>query len=206
MTKRARATHPLQQPYLLFLIFVGVGLGTLLLGQAARLAVMWATLVILSLLYSGRQAVELDFSLSNVGRGALLGAVIGVPLLAFLPEPLRVFSERLYGTNNVVLLFYQVCFVAAPVEEYFFRGVIQGSLGPSVSIGLYAATALLLFVPHAPVLAALIVFLAMGLLGIVYSNVRERHGLAATISCHIVVGFVLQVLPSMLGILQSMLA
>ncbi|MHB1296405.1 MAG: CPBP family glutamic-type intramembrane protease [Anaerolineae bacterium] len=205
MTKRAPATHPLQQPYLLFLIFVGVALGTILLDQAVRLAVLWSTLVILSLLYRGHQTVELDFSLANVGRGALLGAVIAVPLLAFLAEPLRTFSERLYGTESVVLLFYQVCFVAAPVEEYFFRGVVQGSLGPSAGIGLYAATALLLFVPHAPLLASLIALLGMGVLGIVYSNVRERHGLSAALACHLVVGLGLQVLPSLVGLVQEMM-
>lgn len=195
----------LEEPYLLFAVFVGVGVGTVLLQQPPRLALLWTTLVVLSLLYRSRQAVDWGFSLGNVGRGALLGLVISLPLLAFLPETLRLFSERLYGTSDVVLLFYQACFIAAPVEEYFFRGIVQGGRGPSASIGLYAATALLYFLPRAPLLSVFLMFMAMGLLGIVYGYVREHYGLVAAVASHAVVSLVLQVLPSLIALLRATL-
>jgi len=43
-----------------------------------------------------------------------------------------------------------------------------------------------------------LVFLVLGLLGMVYSYVRDRYGLAASIACHVTVGFLVQVLPSLL--------
>lgn len=205
MNRQAGERFPVSEPYLLFLIFAGIALGTVLLRQAPRFALLWVTLVVLSLLYRGKHEVDIGFSLPNVGRGALLGLVISVPLLAFLAEPLRAFSEGLYGTRDVVYLFYQVCFISAPLEEYFFRGIVQSQRGSSASIGLYALTALLYFLPYAPPLATFIAFVALGVLGIVYSYVREHYGLAASLACHVVVGFVLQVLPSLIASLRTML-
>ncbi|MCD6518429.1 MAG: CPBP family intramembrane metalloprotease [Anaerolineae bacterium] len=192
-------------PYLLFLLFIGVGLGTVLLPQPVRMAVLWTTLALLSVFYRGQYKVSLDFSLSALGRGALLGGVVSLPLLAFLSTQLQPFVERLYATQDIVALFYQICFVAAPVEEYFLRGVLRETKGASISIALYAVTALLYFLPHAPVLASLIMLVGMGLFGLVYNYVRERYGLAAAIACHVVVGFFLQVMPSVLKALRLVL-
>jgi len=205
MSKRVSARFPISEPYLLFLVFAGIALGTVLLQQAPRFALLWVTLVLLSLIYRSKHEVEVGFTLPGVGRGALLGLVISVPLLAFLSEQLRAFSERLYGTQDIVLLLYQVCFISAPLEEYFFRGIVQSQKGSSVSIALYAVTALLYFLPHAPLLATFIVFVALGVLGIVYSYVREHYGLAASVACHVVVGFILQVLPSLIASFRTML-
>ncbi len=190
----------------MFLIFCGIGLGTVLFRQAERLALLWTTLAILGVLYHSRAGVNLAFSLPNVGRGAALGLVISVPVLAFLARPLAEFNQRLYATDSVVLLFYQVCFASAPVEEYFFRGILQSRRGSSASLACYAATALLFFLPHAPLLAALLMLVAMGVLGIVYGSVYDHYGLSAAVACHVVVGFVLQVCPSLIAGLRAMLA
>lgn len=206
MTKRIR--YSVLEPYFLFLIFVAIGLGTIPLKQPARLALLWTTLVVLSVLYRGHTEIGLDFSLAGVGRGALLGLVISVPVLAFLADQLRAFTEGLYGTNDVVSLFYQICFISAPVEEYFFRGVVQSARGLSPSVTLYSVTALLYFlpVPRVPFFVVCVVFVAMGVLGIIYSYVRERYGLAASIACHVAVGLVLQVLPSLIVTIRVMLS
>jgi membrane protease YdiL (CAAX protease family) len=201
-----RAVRPsLEEPYLLFLIFVGIGIGTVLLDPPVRLTLLWVTLAILTILYCGKQPINVAFTLGNVAKGALLGLIIAAPLLAFLSGQVRVFTERLYGTHNTLLLFYQICLVSAPIEEAFFRGVVQQHKGSSASIALYAATALLYFLPHVPLLAAFIVFVAMGVLGIVYSSVCERYGLAASIASHVVIGFVLQVIPSLWSSLTGIL-
>jgi len=194
------------EPYFLYAIFVGVGLGSLLLDQSARLALLWTALVLLSAFYRGNHDIETDFTLASVGRGALLGLVISVPILAFLSTQLRLFAERLYATNDIVLLFYQVCFISAPVEEYFFRGIIQDSKGATAGIALYALTALLYFLPHAPLLIVLIIFAAMAILGIVYSYVRERYGLFASIACHVAAAGILLVAPTFIETIRAMLS
>lgn len=206
MSKRPSLARPLAEPYVLYLIVVGVGLGTIMLAQPARLALIWTTLAILCLLYQGAHKIEMGYSLPNMGRGALLGLVISAPLLAFLAEPLRGFNERLYDTRDVVLLFYQTCFIAAPLEGYFLRGIVQGSKGASVGIALAAATALLYFLPHAPILISFIVFVAMGALSIVYTYVRDRYGLASSIACHVVVSLMLQVAPSLIALARRLLS
>lgn len=201
-----RATYPALEPYFLFLLFVGIGLGTILLDQAVRLALLWSTLAILCVAYWAGQKLDIDLSLTSMGRGALLGLVISIPLLAFLAGQLRAFTERLYATQDVVTLFYQICFISAPVEECFFRGIIQEQKGSSVSIALYAVTALLLFLPYTPLLGAFAMFIAIGVLGIVYSYTYDRYGLPASIACHIVVGFIMQVAPSLIETLRTVLS
>ena len=196
----------LAQPYFLFAVFLGIGLGTILMGQRPRFALLWTAMVVLSLAYRIGQPVEVGFSVAAVGRGALLGAVVSVPLLAFLSSQLRVFAERLYATHDAVSLYYQICFIAAPVEEYFFRGILQPRLGSTTTIGMYAAVAVLYFLPHAPLLVVLIMGVGMGVLGMIYGYVYERHGLAASISCHIVSGLVLQVAPSAIATLRILLS
>ena len=203
MTKRRSAA--LTEPLLLFYIFVGVGLGTVALPQDTRLAVLWTTLALLTLLRWSREGVQMDLSLPAMGRGALLAGVISLPLLVLLPGPLRVFAERLYGTNHVVLLFYQVCFVSAPVEEAFFRGVILEDRGSSMAAGLYAASVLLLFAPHVPIPAALLITFAAALMGLVYGYVCEHYGLAAAIACHVTSALMLQVIPSFIDVLHTLL-
>ena len=199
----ARPQASISEPYLLFLALAGAGVATLPLGQPARLAVLFVALGALAMYYRSAHEVELRFSAKALGRGALLGLVISLPILAFLPEQLRQFNERLYGTTDAVMLFYQACLVPAPLEELFFRGIVATGDSPSASVGLYALTGLIYFLPHAPVLALATVALAMGLLGIVYSYVHENHGLAAAIACHVVVAFVLQVWPSLMGSLRT---
>ncbi len=201
-----RAKRDPLDPRLLFLIFVAIGVGTVLLDQSPRLALLWTSLLLMGVYYRGHHEVAIDFALRNIGRGALLGAIISVPVLAFLSEQLGTFNERLYATRDPVLLLYQICFISAPIEEYFFRGIVQSRLGSSLSIGLYALVPLVYFVPHAPVFVAFIVFMAMGILGIVYAYVRDQYGLAAAIACHVVVGFVLQVMPSLITTLRLTLS
>jgi len=193
-------------PYFLGAVFLGVGLGTALLEQRPRLAVLWTTLLVLALAHRGQREVRIEFTLAGVGRGALLGLVISLPLLAFLSEQLRLFTERLFATRDTVFLFYQVCFVAAPVEELFFRGVVQAEKGLTAGLALYAGAALVYFLPHAPILVALMTTVVMGSLGIAYAYVFDRHGLAASIACHVVVGLILQVTPLILYWARIMLA
>jgi len=195
-----------QDAYLLFLIYAGVGVGTVLVAQPGRQALLLVALAIVSLVYRNGHEVDVQFSLANLGRGAILGLVASVPLLAFVPETLARFSESLYNTDNALVVFYSASFAAAPVEEYFFRGIIAERCGSSPSAGLYALAGFIYFLPSAPIARAAIAALAMGILGVVYTYIHENHGLTAAVGCHLAVTFVLQVCPLLLGPLRFILS
>ncbi len=204
MNRRTPTRASFYEPYFLCMIVAAVGLGTLMLKQVPRHALLWTTLALLSLVYRSGRKVEMSFSPASAGRGALLGLVIALPLLAFLSGPLRSFNETLYGTSDVTMLFYQVCFVSAPVEEYFFRGILQQSKGLTVSAGLYGLMVLVLFLPHTPFLVALVVFAALGGLGLAYGYIAEAHGLSAAMACRLVVAVLVQVFPSLFVVLRQL--
>jgi membrane protease YdiL (CAAX protease family) len=201
-----KSAPALLEPYFLFLILAAVALGTVSLAQSARLALVWTALALIGILYQGVRPISWRFSLADVTRGALVGLVIGVPLLAFLASSLQVYTERLFGTGNAVMLYYQACFVAAPAEEFFFRGVVQSRRGTSVSTALYAATALIYFLGKAPLLGVFFAFVAMGILGFLFSYVADRYGLAAATACHVTMGVLLQVMPSLVAAMRMILA
>ena len=192
----------LGEPLYLFGVFAAVSLGTIALQQHVRLALLWMTLALLALLHRGVQGAQARMTLASLSKGALLGLVVSVPLLAFLSAHLRTYAERLYATDDVVWLLYQACFISAPIEESFFRGVVQSGRGPLAGIGLYAIASVL-FYAKLPTLAVLpLVLVVHALAGVVYAHVCGRHGLSAAVACHVVVAFVLQVLPTIIATLQ----
>ncbi len=194
----------LPEPYLLFLALAGVGVATLPLAQPARLAVLFVAMAALAVGYGSGRVVELRLSAGAVWRGALLGLVISLPVLAFLPGQLRQFNERLYGTTDVVMIFTRPAWWPLRSRSSFSAASWRRA-GPSASVGLYAAMGLIYFAPHAPFLAVVTVTLAMALLGLAYTHIQESHGLAAATACHLVAAFVLQVWPSLLGSLRLIL-
>ena len=205
-TRRAsRPPATVAGPYLPYLVFAGVGVGTIALPPSARLAILYVTLAALALAHREARALDARFSLPAFGRGALLGLVFSLPVLAFLPTQARAFSARLYGAGDLALLFYQACLVPAPLEEVFFRGILTPEAGAAAGVGLYALAGLLYFAPHAPFPSVVAAVLAMALLGLVWTYVRESHGLAAATACHLVAAFVLLVWPALLAALRALL-
>lgn len=203
MSGNASRKGDLVRPTYLFLVFVAVGLGTVLLKQPTRLAILWSTLALLGGIYRSFHEVPIRFAPSHVARGAVFGLVIAVPVLTFFSGPLKAFNERMYATSDAVMLFYQVCFVAAPVEEYFFRGILQSRLSSSLSLGLYVVAMLIYFLPHIPFLAVVIIVVSLGLLGVVCAGIAQQYGLVSAIACHLVVAFALQVVPFLLNPLET---
>jgi membrane protease YdiL (CAAX protease family) len=189
------------EPYYACLVFAGVGIGTLGIRGPTRLVLLWITLLLLSLLYAEQQPVQARYSLSNVGRGAGLGALLAIPLLPFAFDGLRVTSERLFPMGSGSSLFQSLFFVAAPVEELFFRGVLQRKRGVAAASALYGLAGVVFFLPIAGqfFLVLLAVGMGMGLLGLVYGYVYERHGLTAGIACHAVVNVALFFIPRTVG-------
>jgi len=195
VTRRRRAPRP--DPRILYLVYLGIALGTVLVPQTLRHAILWLVLALLALIYVAMNKIQWQMDLASISRGVLLGAGISLPIYVFGAELLRAPVQVLYGTENPIMLFYLICFVVAPFEEVLFRGALLQGTGLALSLGLYALAGLVLFVPHVALLVALGMVLAMAILGLLYAYVADAYGLAAAIACHVVVGFVLQVLPTL---------
>jgi membrane protease YdiL (CAAX protease family) len=195
-------------PYFAYLIFVGVGLGSLQVNPEVRLTLLWSTLLTLSLIYAGRKPVTARYSLANLGRGAIVGLIISLPFLLAARGVLHASSIRLFPMPSQAALFQALIFVSAPVEEVYFRGVLQRERGLLSAAVLYGLAGVVFFLPvfRSFALILLAVVLSMGLLGFVYGYVCNQYGLGASIACHAVVNFVLLFLPPVLERLVQGLA
>jgi membrane protease YdiL (CAAX protease family) len=194
-------------PYFSYLIFIGVGVGTSRMGMEARLTILWSVLLGLSLLHAESKPVESregampsPYSLLNLGRGAILGLIPSLPLLFIARDLLSATSLRLFPLCNTLSIFRCLVFLAAPVEELYFRGILQRERGIIVASLLYGLSGAIFFLPlfldFFFILVAVVA--AMGLLGFIYGYVCVRYGLFAAIACHAVVNFSLLYLPVML--------
>jgi membrane protease YdiL (CAAX protease family) len=187
-------------PYFAYLIFVGVGLGSLQVNPEARLTLLWLILLALSLIYTGRKPVAARYSLANLGRGAIVGLIISLPFLLATRGTLNAGSARLFPMPSQAALFQALIFVSAPVEELYFRGILQRERGLLSAAVLYGLAGTVFFLPvlRGFALILLVVVFSMGLLGFVYGYVYNQYGLGASIACHAMVNLVLLFLPPVL--------
>jgi len=187
-------------PYISYLLLAGVGVGTWQMNRTWRQTLLWLLLLGAFLLYVEVRPVKPNYSLRSIGWGALLGAVVSVPLLLLAWRYLYGFVVQLFATDDARLLFYQLVLVGAPVEELYFRGLVQREKGMPLSIALYAAVALIYFVPglHVPALAIVLITITYALTGSVYSYVYARHGLSAAVTSHAVFNLIALLLPFLL--------
>jgi len=187
-------------PYFAYLIFVGVGLGSLQVNPEVRLTLLWSTLLALSLIYAGWKPVAVQYNLANLGRGAIVGLIISLPFLLAARGVLNASSTRLFPMPTQAALFQALIFVSAPVEELYFRGILQRERGLLSAAVLYGLAGAVFFLPlfRGLALILLAVVLSMGLLGFVYGYVCNQYGLGASIACHAVVNFVTLFLPAVL--------
>lgn len=200
--KRGRKRYSLANfdPYLTFLIFAVVGLGTLRLGGEARLLLLRLVLLGFCLKYADGKAIITQYGLVNLGRGAVVGLVISLPLLLLAKDALKTTSASLFPLTSEAALFQNLVLLAAPIEGLYFRGFLQRERGLVSAALLYGLGQGVLFLPGLSgfpvVLAAVVV--AAALLGFVYGYVCQRYGLSASMSCHATVNLVLLFLPPVL--------
>ncbi len=199
-SRSSKSSRRALDPYFAYLIFVGVGLGSLQVNPEVRLTLLWSTLLALSLIYASRKPVAARYSLANLGRGAIVGLIISLPFLLAIRGVLNASSTRLFPISSQAALFQALIFISAPVEELYFRGILQRERGLLSAAVLYGLAGAVFFLPvlRGFVLVLLAVMLSMGLLGFVYGYVCSQYGLGASIACHIVVNFVLLFLPPVL--------
>jgi membrane protease YdiL (CAAX protease family) len=187
----------LVDPWISYLIFLGIGLGTWQVSRPWRQTILWLFLLAWFLLYCGIRPVKASFAWRNVGWGVLIGAVVGLPLLAVFWKYLFSFAVQLFATSDARLLFYELCLFVAPAEELYFRGFVQREKGMVAATVLYTMAALIYFVPglQIPALAVALSTIVYGLLGFVYSYTYARHGLSAAIAGHFTFNLIAMVLP-----------
>jgi hypothetical protein len=187
------------KPYLAFFLLLGVGVATLRLEHQLRLTVLWVLLLGIVLLYAETGRLKGSYSLLNLGRGALLGLIVALPLYLFVRDFFLGTAEWLYAVSDWQILLQRAAILVPVVEGAFFRGIVQrerslldGAFLFAVAQGLYVAQAASQF----PVVVFSVV-LGMGLLGVLYGYLQQRYGLTASIACQAAVNMVLFVWPAL---------
>jgi membrane protease YdiL (CAAX protease family) len=210
----AQASRPrfALDPYFACLIFAATGLGTLQLGTSPRLLLLWMTLLALWIAFREGQALKLQYTFAEIGRGAGIGLAFSLPImfLAFrslaAAIPILFVSAQqptLAGPAGTTIL-ASLVLVAPLAEELFFRDILQRAVGIWITVGLYAAAGVILYLPTAgdypAVLAA--VSGATAVLGALYAFLHERYGLTVSLACHTTVNLVLLCIPALVGHLE----
>ena len=159
--------------------------------------ILWLVLLGVCLVYAEEKAIAMQYGLVNLGRGAVVGLVISLPLLLLAQDALKTTSARLFPLASEAVLFQNLVLLAAPIEGLYFRGFLQRERGLVIAALLYGLGEGILFLPGLSgfpvVLIAVVV--ATALLGFIYGYVCQRYGLSASISCHATVNLVLLFLP-----------
>jgi membrane protease YdiL (CAAX protease family) len=196
-------------PLFACLVFAGMGLGTLALGASPRLAILWTTLLVLWVAYREGKPLQLQYQFAEIGRGALIGLAVGVPLavLAFralataIPILFVSVSQTSLAGVSSTMVFVSLVLLAPVAEDLFFRDILQRHTGIALATGLYAAAGLIFFLPTAGQFPVVLVAVAgvWSVLGAMYSFFYERLGFAATLACHITINFVLLFIPAVLS-------
>jgi len=161
------------------------------------LLILWLVLLGICLIYAEEKAIDMQYGLVNLGRGAVVGLVISLPLLLLANDALKTTSARLFPLASQAALFQNLVLLAAPIEGLYFRGFLQRERGLGIAALLYGLGQGILFLPGLSGFPAVLiaVVVAMALLGFIYGYVCQRYGLSASMSCHATVNLVLLFLP-----------
>lgn len=184
-------------PYLAFAALCGIGVATLQLGHSLRLTVLWLVLLGLVLLYAQSGRLKADYSMLNLVRGALVGAVVALPFYILASSFFYATASRLYGVQDLQVLLERAVFLVPILEEGFFRGIVQREKGLQCAAVFFGLAQVLYFLPLAASFPLVVGAVAVGMavLGLLYGYLFRRYGLTASIAGHVVVNFILLVLP-----------
>ncbi len=197
--RRLRAQAQLN-PRFTFLLYVAVAVGTIPIEAVLRNTILWSVLALLVLAHVASQALAMRFAYAPVLHGILIGLLITLPLGYVARAVLLTLAATALGTSSGLLLFQRMVFIAAPLEELYYRGCVQRDYGVIEATLFYAVAALLLYWPATQgfwlVLATMVT--GSALLGVIFALVNKRYGLSAAIACHTVSNLCLFVVPSLL--------
>jgi membrane protease YdiL (CAAX protease family) len=198
----------------LIAIALAVGLTPLLPANAdMRYTIIWALMAgfgVLAWLLGGMTRIEQE-SPEDLAWGVIFGLIIGAPLLLIGGSILAtsvglLFRSSIEGTilpmpPGVVLAY--LIFAQPLAETLFFRGVLQETRPFWLVAILSTVWSLVLFAPMLDLAnypgVGILVGVALVLMNVMYSYVRDRNGLAAAWLCQITVNIVLLFIPYLSG-------
>ncbi len=207
VTARALLGGWVLNPYLAFLMLLGIGVAAFRLEHTLRLTLLWLVLLVLVLLYAESGRLQAKYSLLNLARGALVGTVVALPFYLFAKDFFYATASWLYGVDDLLVLVERAVFLVPILEECFFRGVVQRERGLFEGALLFGLVQALYFISTVTVFPLVIatVVLGMALLGLLYGYLYQRYGLTTSIACHVAVNLVLLVLPPLVDRVSTLL-
>lgn len=211
---RSRAAN--NDPFFGFLVAIALSIGlTPLIPMNAdlRYLLSWGLLAlfgVLAWLLGTTTRIDRD-TLENVGWGAIFGLIVGTPILLVGGSTLTTMAQLMFtvGTNDGLLLLPPgavlsfLLFTQPLAETLFFRGVLQTNRSFWLVGGMASLWSIVLFMPMMDIgrypVVAVIIGVALVMVNLIYSYVRQRNGMAAAWICQIVTNFVLIFLPYLGG-------
>ena len=183
-------------PQATLIALLAVGLVTWQLDTRVRLTVMWLVQIVVLFATIGRKPLNLNYRLGDVGRGVLIGALPGLVGL-LIGGFMRNVAGSLYSGSDTAAVFQQAVIIAAPVEELFFRGFVQGRWNAWAGAIGYAVLGVLCFLPTTLAFPLVLLAVVAGWtgLGFLFTYVRWRYGLAAAVAAHACAATLLLVVP-----------
>lgn len=204
---RGRSADPLFG--LIVAVALAIGLTPLIpYNTDLRYVICWAVLAWFGILpvLMGRAAPERQ-QVDDLRWGAIFALIIGLPLVLFSSNLLATTAHLLFSANvggtvqrlSPGAVLGLLLLVQPLAETLFFRGMFQETR-PFWIVGLIAAVwSVLLYFPALPIGSAPAVGLLMGiallLMNLIYSYVRQRNGLASAWLCQIVLNVLLLFIP-----------
>lgn len=187
--------------YLAFLVVLCLAIATFELDLETREVILWCVLAAAGFVYldrTGARSLRPGRAAGDLARGAAIGLLLTLPIL-LIAEPFLAAEGSLFlPVTTRASLFMGFVLIAPIVEEFFFRGQLQRQHGLAAGVLTYGLYHILFFLPILYDSAALGLALAVigAVLGFLYGYVHQRYGLAASTTCHMVVNFMLLILPS----------
>ncbi len=115
--------------YPIFAVFTGVGMAMWNPDQVLRLTFLWLALLGNTLTYASGRRIEVTCSAAGIGRRALSGPLVSLPLVLLARGSLCATSQRLLPMMSIVALFWGLVLVMPTEEALYFRGLLQGEKG-----------------------------------------------------------------------------
>ncbi len=188
-------------PLFAYLIYLGLGFGTLYLGVEARYTVLWTALALGGMILTlVNRRVSRPFLALDLAWGMGIGMVFSLPLLILNWRGLAETARVLFPFEDPAAFFYAMVFVAPLAETLFFRGVMQSQRGFAASVSAVGLSSVLFYWPAAAGQPAylIVAVLVTTVLAGVYSFFSSRFGLVAAWACQVTINLVLLFIPALL--------
>lgn len=168
-----------------------------------RYTVAWGALAgvgILAWLLGNAERIEQEKP-ENLAWGVAFGVMVSVPFIIFFLPQFRRAAQLMFPEFGIGTVLAYLVFVMPLAETLFFRGSLQqrlefwivGLLGGGWSIILFFPVMWEVILEF--VFVAIFLGIALFLLNLMYSYVRERNGLAAAWLCQITANLILFFIP-----------